>query len=385
MRKSEISFGLIILLLLGGSILSVFLAIVGIGIPSLLFIYIIVFSLFLILPRYLVKVRVEDVLFFQLTFLIFFTLIFFSININSSFGISKIYMFLYAIGIKFIIISLIDTTPISYCYEKFIRMIGLFSSVTLTVFGVLYLAGFTEAYNSDDARDILIGSRNPIWLSRFSCDLIFITIFAFFIKRNGIVFVVLGIFFGGLIIFFAGARGPALALGITLIYLLLKFTSLRYIVLLLYLVCFFLSICYFLYLDSFIEINPYSISARIQSYMVAIELIKENYFGIGFGEFGFYYFGENIYYYPHNIFLEIFSELGILGFALFLVLIYFVFKSRAKKNIFYYLFIMALINAQFSGDLVGNSNVFVYGFLSCLYRRSRLLYGLPDQYRYLKS
>jgi len=57
---------------------------------------------------------------------------------------------------------------------------------------------------------------------------------------------------------------------------------------------------------------------RIQIYSSALIGISESPFiGKGIGSFGMYFKGEDIKFYPHNLFLEILFETGLVGFCLF--------------------------------------------------------------------
>jgi len=90
-------------------------------------------------------------------------------------------------------------------------------------------------------------------------------------------------------------------------------------------------------------INPNDISnlTRLSSYIAAIKMILYfPIFGVGFGNFGFYYFqfspSLNIpehFYWPvsNNIYLNVFSELGLIGIILFMLII--IFLLRESKSL----------------------------------------------------
>lgn len=98
-------------------------------------------------------------------------------------------------------------------------------------------------------------------------------------------------------------------------------------------------------------------------------------FGNGVGDFGYVaYDGLDIREYPHNIFLEILHEVGILGFGLFTFLIYYIFQlNRQYRNqvgelkwlliLFYFFFFRSLT----TGDLQANFAVFVHLLLLLKY------------------
>ena len=75
-------------------------------------------------------------------------------------------------------------------------------------------------------------------------------------------------------------------------------------------------------------------------------------FGNGVGSFGLYYNGEDARGYPHNILLEIFFELGLLGLIIFFFLMIFTIKKFSLRNsIFSVLFFFVFLNAMKSSNL----------------------------------
>lgn len=106
---------------------------------------------------------------------------------------------------------------------------------------------------------------------------------------------------------------------------------------------------------------------RLTLYKTALKMIAENpLIGTGWASFPLYYYGMDYKVYPHNIFLEVFSELGIFGFIILTsILMYAVyyglikFKKRYKKfnNIQFSIiggFLFFLLNANTSGDITDN-------------------------------
>lgn len=103
---------------------------------------------------------------------------------------------------------------------------------------------------------------------------------------------------------------------------------------------------------------------RIQS---AFDMIKENpIFGKGFGSFGVNYLDRDILDYPHNIFLEVGSELGLIGFLIITTLISIgIFRSykfiRTGDFVGIWIFaslVYLLANAMVSGSLNDNRMLF---------------------------
>jgi O-antigen ligase len=77
---------------------------------------------------------------------------------------------------------------------------------------------------------------------------------------------------------------------------------------------------------------------------MAIKSIYENpLLGIGFGSFGLYYANTDERNYPHNMFLEILCETGLIGFLLLLFLVFnylsvilfkFMLKGTAQHKVY---------------------------------------------------
>lgn len=106
---------------------------------------------------------------------------------------------------------------------------------------------------------------------------------------------------------------------------------------------------------------------RIHLYDLSIKQFISNPLGIGLG--GFASFG-GIHKYPHNIFLEILVELGILGFIFFIIIVLksfidykqYVNKYKDSRKIILIQYsiivlIFAIINALFSGDIGSNEYI----------------------------
>ncbi|MDR1032367.1 MAG: O-antigen ligase family protein [Holosporales bacterium] len=112
-----------------------------------------------------------------------------------------------------------------------------------------------------------------------------------------------------------------------------------------------------------------SILLRIKYYKSAWKCFTEHYFtGIGFGGWPYYQGLGDMYYHPHNIFLEIMCETGLVGLTLFLALLSSIFaKFSVQKlvsspfvKIFLCVFLFCFMNALKSGDLNDNIALFCY-------------------------
>ena len=110
-----------------------------------------------------------------------------------------------------------------------------------------------------------------------------------------------------------------------------------------------------------------SSQGRISRMVFAIESIFSSPFtliyGNGIGSFGLLYSGKDEREYPHNLFLEIWFELGVIAlvfFAFFLIMPFYFRRSDFPKV----LVICFLMHAMKSGDLTGLWTLFfVYGLL----------------------
>lgn len=93
--------------------------------------------------------------------------------------------------------------------------------------------------------------------------------------------------------------------------------------------------------------------------------------GLGIGGFSTYYTGQDMRFYPHNIVLEVGSELGIIGIGFFLCIIgaclYELIQNRQRYNYKLYLgstilalYVYTFLNALLSGDINDNRIFFVW-------------------------
>jgi len=115
-----------------------------------------------------------------------------------------------------------------------------------------------------------------------------------------------------------------------------------------------------------------SYSQRTERFSLAYNVWKEGpIFGDGLGSYAIHYNGIDERYYPHNIILEIVSELGLVGiivFAALLALPFFlnnIFKSNYLQMCALLMFIYTFLNANTTGDI--NDNRMMFTFLALLY------------------
>ncbi len=114
--------------------------------------------------------------------------------------------------------------------------------------------------------------------------------------------------------------------------------------------------------------------------------------GVGVGGFSTYYIGQDTRLYPHNIVLEVGSELGIIGIGFLLVLVGFCLlelirmRQRADGNLHLLvsailaLFVYTFLNALLSGDINDNRVFFVWIGVTCaLTKFVRPIQILPEK------
>ena len=108
-------------------------------------------------------------------------------------------------------------------------------------------------------------------------------------------------------------------------------------------------------------------SGRLEPYIDGVKIIMNNpIIGVGFGNYQ--NVAASIYDHPHNSFLEIYSELGILGFIIFTLLVSLLFFNinHTKKNQItqglFFVTLSSLATSLVSGDL-GSNRVFYLFFI----------------------
>ncbi len=355
---------------------SLFYGVIGVKIPVEFTMY-----LFLLVGVFLLRVNSGDYKiqlinsWFNLYYLLFLCIIvvFFIYPMHFQTAEDKLFRLLYLIVFKIFALSLLNYKYLYNNKASLYRNLAYSSSLILCLFFVFYQLGFTANYN-DSTREVLVGFLNPIWFSRFVADFCFIIIFYMLIKKKFNFVFLVSIFFGLLLLFSSGSRGPFVALLVTVYFFIyIRYYDYRKKIILVSLVLGGTVLPFAVVL--LMNFNMYSVIARQEYIFKSMGFIMNNAWGYGFSSFGMLVRGVDVIAYPHNIFFEILVEIGVVGFFVFLLLL-----KRAKgyltsDNIFSFLFIMSLINAQFSGDLIGNSYIFIYLFLSIK------LFSIPKKYR----
>lgn len=95
----------------------------------------------------------------------------------------------------------------------------------------------------------------------------------------------------------------------------------------------------------FAENKGESVTIRYFLFDKAIDMFSENlFFGNGFGTFGYFVYGEYLKLYPHNIILELVSEIGMLGFFIFSIFLISMFMGNFSNRLFYCVFLFSILN-----------------------------------------
>ena len=274
--------------------------------------------------------------------------------------------------------------------------------IILSLFIFFYLLS-SKGLNSSEYGYVAtktLGSKHIAIGRNFGQTIIFLIFFFLLIHKN-IIQRLLILFLSGISLFgllSTGGRGPTSALVISTLFIIFTIyfkrnffksilkseLKIRNSIIILIM----LSICITYYTSDFFS----STFNRIQS-MDSIELLKSEYrwdlynsairamkdkytilTGLGIGGFSMYYspYTEMKEIYPHNILLEIGSELGIFCLIAFIIILFQTFKFafsntfKSKMDVHFFIsitllasFIFMLVNSMFSGDINDNRNLFV--------------------------
>lgn len=279
----------------------------------------------------------------------------------------------------------------NYRIDDFKKIVNIY----IYILFIVAILMFVEFLISNDSallsNRLQIGDINPIWTGRIFGEVI-ILLLLFFKKGKLFKYFLILILLIGMIS--TGSKGPLFSLIISLfvIYIFPTFIKKRYVkkgFIKRYFIMVFLILIGFIFvryivlnifdintlLDRFLISNSeedYGANSRIVLFSVAWEFFKDApLFGNGFGSFSLLYTGFQSADYPHNIFLEALSELGIIGFILLLIPIIITIIKYLKYrrpnvnnvilNLFMTLFLYYLLNSLVSGELgFYNNKLFLF-------------------------
>ena len=112
-------------------------------------------------------------------------------------------------------------------------------------------------------------------------------------------------------------------------------------------------------------------SGRTQIYVESLNLIQDNLWtGVGLGKYIFY--NAQGHRYPHNLFLEVTVESGLLGLLLLMIIVSVVMWQGSSKTLrnnpyaylSYIAFVSLLVATQFSGDIYDSRSIFLLGLMT---------------------
>ena len=284
--------------------------------------------------------------------------------------------------------------------EKFIKILF----VLLLIYSLIYIYFFKDVIGMNiqelaeyHLRFTLIG--NPIGVGRIFSVLVIISLIYFLHKKKIRIVFIIGLILGLLITLATNSRGPLVALLLTLFIYLYLFSGIKKSRLLSITIAFVILFIILLSVlpKNFVsrytfglskeihvsetEVKFFSTSQEREMYLKqAIDYLSEHperlLLGTGTGSFSYISKHIDDRLYPHNIFVEIILEFGILGLLLFIfpfifLLIDFIQNKRTftrvqfvNISIWISLTILFFINAQVSGDI--NDNRLLWFFMGGL-------------------
>lgn len=251
------------------------------------------------------------------------------------------------------------------CINKYVHMGIRYSSIIIFLLFFLYLLGFRDSAE-DEGRTFVKGMIDPIWSSRYIGFLILFQLYNLMNRLKKVTVIDILSFPCALFLLVqSGSRGPLIAVGIIVLYVLCPRLSIKKNILLFacLLLVFFLFMSYSSRMQS--DASDYSNQARIMLISKIFDSDFDYWRGVGIGSYNLLILGIDELYYPHNIFLETFVETGILGLTLILILVFYLFRNR-QLNLVFIICIYYFINAQLSGDINGNNMFFIFGELCLL-------------------
>lgn len=327
------------------------------------------------------------------------------------FNKNTIFIFLFFIYLS--INWLYLTRELDYGYTKFLGSLACFilflfinivryDESKIKRFFILYLIleliliVFLFTYNGISSftlnSRLQLGEINTIWLSRLFGEVLIIGLILMN-KRLLIKYILMLIFI--LLMITTGSKGPLISFFISIIVVKLFSVNIKkvnyniiikkYFNIMFFLIALILFIKYVFFemfdlnflLSRFSLVSSeanYGEYSRINLAQSAINYFVLNpLFGNGLGSFAVMHSGYDIREYPHNIILELLSELGIIGLFLLMfpilnITISFLKRLKSGSEILILtsaLFLFYMINSMFSGDL-GFSNIKLFFFMGLL-------------------
>ena len=327
---------------------------------------------------------------FSIILSVFYVILFFPMLFSIraiQFTLSKVYLYAFLALILFSPILWGFHGVTEYGIEKYINFVVIiiplilvssrfeYKDVLLLLHILLYFVFFLALLGSiklgGSVERLSVLGGGPIIFARW---MIIGSIIIFFLKNKNIKnFLLITLLI--LLSIAAGSRGPIFSLLFTIfIFLLLNFQKILFrLLVVLFLIGGILLVIDASFIldigkaDRLITRDSTSKNVRMKFANRSLELIALYPMGVGIGNWQEYCNKTQPYHllrheYPHNLILEVFAELGILGGVILLILIvkalYFTFFRMLKYShqnsiyeLFFYLQVFLLINSMFSGSL----------------------------------
>jgi len=296
----------------------------------------------------------------------------------------------------FLSISVFVLMKSYYFSESIMRSFLLAGIIFFVVFYAYDLSAGLNIYHRRDTN--FVKGLNAIEMGRVAGLFCLVSILLFFFKKSQLYVSVSLFILSGYWVFMVGTRGAfvALIISVLIFYFYYENKGSR----ILHMSAIFIFMVFML---NVFDVEKYplfsrllelvqddfstretSAGARVYFWGEAIDQFIQNpIMGIGFGRFA------DIYgVYPHNLFLEVLVEIGLIGFIGFLLMMYmslksvvFLLTSEEKKNVFFAsLWVYYFVNSMFSGNLIINQEFFVMCGVVCGIKT-----GLDDELRDLRS
>ncbi|MEA3286948.1 MAG: O-antigen ligase family protein [Candidatus Marinimicrobia bacterium] len=290
---------------------------------------------------------------------------------NKVYAVSKIYRYFMFNSLAFMI---------PFIFSDDIKSLKkLYANIFYVALGLVILSSIlilsTNSYTY--SRFNLDGRMNPIWIARIIGVGILISLYYLqqIRDRKTKSGLVLYIFIGLWIIVLTGSRAPIIALLVSamVFMMFIQKRSHKFKILTIAGALSFSTILLML-IPSTVIMSKYttigskvSVLQRFALWEKAIEISFDNPF-IGKGTGGFQLHSLGFSKYPHNIFLETSSELGLIGLVIMISFFFRPFwdipqmfdKDRAFSVLMLSLWVFVSFNAQFSGDVTGNYLVWFF-------------------------
>lgn len=335
----------------------------------------------------------------NLTFILITKVVLVSFNILFSFYLIKHSSLKLNINLIFVIsflvysfLSIIYSANQFYAFKKILFMLNIiplgimgfliysdnnnldkFLKLMLILFiPLIFISIFIQPFNATQSYSFSLLRWSHVLFSRFVGAAFILLLFSTLSQKYKTL--LLSILLFGLL--YSGARGPLVFIFFLLTYYFIRNYKNNNLIKIYFFIFFVITVFFFFFINfsnkrilELLTINDFiksgGVVVRITLWDIAIKMFLDNYiFGAGLGGFetNFYSTLGAQLHYPHNIILEVLSELGIIGFILFcIVFVLTLFKLKNYSIKIFILFLFSFYLALFSKDL--SSNPFLFSFV----------------------